>query len=132
MNIKRIVHPHNLWEDARDGMWRKVTLGERQYFAELACNLMSDPDRFATSMRNAVTKWPYACEHNLSDTSINRLAWLGHAGCCVALNSPEDATRMGWWLLADEERVAADEAAMIVVKEWEAAQCQKEQSVLVF
>lgn len=113
-------------------MWRRTTANEMRGFAALAADLMRDKGAFMDAMRRALREWPNSCEHNLSDRSINRLAWLGHAGCFVALSSPESCTRSGWWMLSSIEQDAANDAARRVVKEWEDARCLSAQLELMF
>lgn len=103
-------------------MWSKVHGEEGVIHAEHAAQLMREPDVFADAMRSALKEWPNSCEHNLSARSKNRRAWLGHAGCYLAANSPEMCTRQGWWMLDNDEQNLANHAADIVIEEWENAQ----------
>ena len=69
-------------------------------------------------MMKAVNDWPISCEVNLTASSINQRAWLGHAGCCIAAGSPEDCTRLGWHMLTEEEQDKANAAADRAIEEW--------------
>ena len=103
-------------------MWQKITGIEADDFAERAANLMREPDVFKSAMRLALKQWPVSCEHNLSAKPINRLAWLGHAGCYLGAGSPEECTRGGWWMLDADQQDEANRVAQEVVEEWENAQ----------
>ena len=97
--FKRVYHPYHLWEEYHAGMWI-VTAGEkRKEHAKASADLMRDPEAFFQAMMKAVNDWPISCEVNLTASSINQRAWLGHAGCCIAAGSPEDCTRLGWHML---------------------------------
>lgn len=61
---------------------------------------------------------PLACEHNLTEPAMNRLAWIGHAACCMAIGCPEETTRQAWGLLNDEQRVLANQEAEKALNEW--------------
>lgn len=117
--MKRIYHPYNLWEEYHEGMWRIVSSEERKLYSEKAADLMKNTEKFENAMRKASIEWKFSCEHNLTDRSMNRIAWLGHAGCCIETGSPEDATRNGWWTLNEEEQNKANLAASKVLSEWE-------------
>lgn len=130
--MNRIYHPHTKLEEVSSGMWRIVSSQERNEYAIKACLLMKDTNAFEAAMRRASFDWVKSCEHNLTETSMNRIAWLGHAGCCIALGSPEDATRQGWWMLNQAEQDLANAAAAKVLKEWEGRQCQSENLELMF
>ncbi len=103
-------------------MWAKLHGVEFDEFAERSAQVMREVDVFKDSMRKALEKWPNSSAHNLSARSKNRKAWLGHAGCYMANESPESATRSGWWQLDNDEQIAANIAADEVIKEWEDAQ----------
>lgn len=115
--IKRVYHSHELWEETP--MWRTVTAMQRRRYAAQAAILMREPDKFKRAMQKALRDWPISCEFNLSNVSNNRLAWLGHAGCYAALQSPEDATRFGWNQLNEIEQDEANRVAQEVIDEWE-------------
>lgn len=63
--------------------------------------------------------WPLAAEHNLTDRSQNRRAWVGQATCCHEDRVPESETRAAWWLLSTEQQAAANAVADKVIEEWE-------------
>lgn len=117
--MKRVYYPYNLWEEYKAGMWRIVPASERDNYAEQAAALMRETDSFKDAMMEAIEKWPVSSEMNLSARCMNRRAWLGRAGCCVAINSPEEATRQGWHYLTQEEQDEANQAADEVIAEWE-------------
>ena len=116
--FKRVYHPYHLWEEYHAGMWI-VTAGEkRKEHAKASADLMRDPEAFFQAMMKAVNDWPISCEVNLTASSINQRAWLGHAGCCIAAGSPEDCTRLGWHMLTEEEQDNANAAADRAIEEW--------------
>ncbi len=123
--FKRVYHPYHLWEEYHAGMW-VVTHGQtRLDHVKASANLMRDPQAFEAAMMRAVSEWPYSCEVNLTASSVNRQAWLGHAGCCIATGSPEDCTRLGWHTLTQEQQDAANAAADRAIEAWEVAYAEK-------
>jgi hypothetical protein len=101
-------------------MWRNNVEAEyRQFYVKRAGDLMRDTARFRAAMLEAARTWRYSCEHNLTARSMNRRAWLGHAGSCVAVDSPEDLTRLAWHTLTTEQQILADAAADDVIAIWE-------------
>ena len=102
-------------------MWTKVHGEVFDEHAEHAAELMKEPDTFADAMRGAIVKWPNSVEHNLTARSKNRRAWLGHAGCYLETGSFESCTRAGWWQLDNDKQIEANNAADVVIKEWEDA-----------
>ena len=79
---------------------------------------MIDVDLFEAAMMRAVSEWPMSCEANLTASSINHQAWIGHAGCAIVANSPEDMTRLGWRSLSQEQQDLANAAADRCILFW--------------
>ena len=115
---ERIYHHYEQLEEFKKGMWRIVRGEARRKFAERAAVLMRDSDVFGAAMRQVLIDWPLSCEHNLTAEDTNRLAWLGHAGCCTAVGSCEENTRIGWHMLTQSEQDEANRVAQSVLDEW--------------
>jgi hypothetical protein len=114
-----VFHRYELCEEYAAGMWRIITGPERHALGRAAAALMRDPAAFETAMSRALDEWPFSCEAALTATIVNRIAWLGHAGCCIAVDCPEDITRAAWHTLTSSEQDAANAAALRVLMEWE-------------
>lgn len=117
-NRKRIYHPFHKLEDIQAGMWRNVSSEDRETLKAAAASLMRDVEGFRNAMLKAVNNWPIACEFYLTNPSVNHQAWVGHAGCCIAVNSPEDVTRQAWHTLTQVEQDAANAAADAALENW--------------
>lgn len=100
-------------------MWRTETGEARLNFVSAAASLMRDPVAFKSAMAKATVDWPFSCEHNLTAGPVNRIAWLGHAGCAVATNSPEVCTRTAWHTLTQAEQDEANRVAGEILDDWE-------------
>ena len=98
-------------------MWR--TPDNLETDARQAAHILSSPDLFREAARNMLRDWTKAAEHNLTDTTGNRLSWIGQATCCHLSNIPEAATRAAWWTLTTAEQTVANRVAAEVIAEWE-------------
>lgn len=116
---ERIYHHFGNLEEYHAGMWRIVRGEDRKGYIFAAADLMRDPPRFKAAMARALEEWPNSCEHNLTAENVNRIAWLGHAGCCIGANSPEEATRAGWHTLNRAEQDEANRVAAEVLEIWD-------------
>jgi hypothetical protein len=116
--MMRIYHPFHVLEETHAGLWRITTGVERKRHIAAAAGLMAKPDKFKAAMQRAARDWPRSCEHNLSAENVNRIAWLGHAGCCVGVGSPEEATRAGWHTLTLDQQNEANRVAGEVLDAW--------------
>lgn len=111
-------------EEFQQGMWRIVRGEQRIANATAAANLMRDAKAFKAAMYRAVRDWPNSCLHNLTAEAVNKIAWLGHAGCCLGVGSPEENTRIGWHMLSGPEQDSANAAALEVLNYWESVYAQ--------
>lgn len=128
--INQVYHPYWLWEEVAHNMWGSVENNED--YLERAITFTGDHILYGSWMKKVVDDWPYSCEHNLSNITQNRKAWLGRAACAYAFGCPEDIVRQAWWHLTDEQRTLANIQAENNIKIWEWRQCQKGQLELVF
>lgn len=116
--IEREFFHYNDLEEWHGGMWRIIRGADRITNALRATVLMQNDDLFEAAMMRAIEEWPNSCRHNLSAENTNRLAWLGHAGCCLAAGSPEENTRLGWHDLTKPQQDSANATAQRVLDAW--------------
>lgn len=117
--MKRIYHPWTKWEEIKAGMWADVD--NCKEFLTKAIEFTGDHKRYGRYMRKVIRQWKYSCENALTDKSLNKKAWLGHAACAMALGCPEDITRSAWGHLTDEQRLLANKQAARAIQMWELA-----------
>lgn len=115
---RRIFHHYLELEETKVGFWRMVSGPDLSKFVEASSDLMRCPEEFMDAMRNALQRWPNSCEAAFTAESMNRIAFLGQAACCVAVGSPEGCTRIAWHSLTKDERDEANRCAAIVLTEW--------------
>lgn len=124
MLIERIYHPYSIWEEADTNMWGSVK--DKEAYLKVAIEFTSNHKLYGAHMNRVVNEWKYSCEHNLSNVTQNRKAWIGHAACALAFNCPEDIVRKAWGYLTDEQRIAANQEADKAIIKWELNySCQK-------
>jgi hypothetical protein len=114
--MKKIWHPYWTWEDV--GMWRKATREDEILLLPKAIEFMGNVALYGEWMLKVIEQYEYACQHNLTDVSLNQRAWIGHAACHMALDAPEYITRQAWGLLSDEQRFDANAKADIAINLW--------------
>jgi hypothetical protein len=115
--FKRVYHPVDKWEELQTGMWDFCD--DPATMLQAAIDFTSDWQTYGDYMDLVVQEWPVSCENALTDYSLNRKAWLGHAACAMAINCPENITRKAWGYLTDEQRKMANRRAAIAIGVWE-------------
>ena len=83
-------------------------------------NFLADSERFAAALDVVTTQWKNSCEHYLTNSAMNRVAWLGQAAMCYATGIPA-AFRSGFSLLTNEQQDAANQVALAALNKWLAA-----------
>lgn len=117
MKFERVYHPYWDWEEIDHNMWGCVS--NRKKFLRMAVSFTGDHRKYGRFMMRVINEWPISCENALTDYSINRKAWIGHAACALALGCPEDITRSAWGKLTDEQQLLANKEAGRAIQAWE-------------
>ena len=115
--MDRVFRHYDQWEDYNNGMYLSSCDDVEQKKA-LSFELLGSAVLFQAAALDMVSNWPISASVFLTNTSINRLAWIGQATCCREYGSPEFVTIMAWCELGKEQQDAANEAARIVLKLW--------------
>jgi len=113
-------------------MWKMVPIEDRQSYQDQSANLMIDCERFYDAMKRAIHEWPFSCEASLSASTMNHQAFMGHVGCAINHNSPEDITRLAWRTLTQDQQDKANFEADRAIKYWKenyVPTCSNEQSL---
>ena len=116
-SINRIYHPYWMWEEIKYNMWGSVN--NQKEFLDKAIKFTGNHKLYGNYMMKVVKNWKYSCEHNLSNLSQNRRAWVGHAACALALKCPEDIVRKAWSYLTEEQQILANKEADKAISFWE-------------
>lgn len=119
--MKRVYFHYNEMEEFHSVMWKSIPIEHRDAAIESAASLMRDPCAFELACMQAVAEWPNSAAANLTASSVNHKAWLGHAACCIACGSSEDLTRAAWNTLTESQQTLANDAADKAIAEWRSA-----------
>lgn len=111
----RIYTPYWEWEDWLNGMW---DIGDESRLRE-AIEFTGDHVLYGRAMQEVITAWPRTMLNSLTNTSINRRAFLGHCAVSYKTGIQESITRQAWRFLTNDQRVAADAEAIKCIKEYE-------------
>ena len=81
-------------------------------------DFLSDLKAFRLGMEKVASEWPVSCEQFLTNTNMNRIAWLGQSAACLSIKVPS-VFRAGFKLLTIEQQKDADDCAAQFLVEWE-------------
>lgn len=117
MKIEQIWHPYWLWEDSL--MYTPFSARKDLVRIQKAIDLLTNPEQFEVVAREMIHAFKFSCEHNLSNSGMNRIAYIGQASCFFKDDIREDETRYAWGYLTEEQRAKANAVAEKILKEWE-------------
>ena len=117
--IVQVWYHYEKWEEYHAGMWRQVSKDEEMVYLKQAIEFTGNTEKYGNFMLEVIEEWPISCEQNLTNLSVNRRAWIGHAACCIAFNCPEHIVRSAWWRLTEQQRKDANVKADLAIAKWE-------------
>jgi hypothetical protein len=115
----RIFHTFDKWECAKAGFYESkppkgMTADHCRAYYKV---LLSDIPEFERILALVTSEWVHSCEHYLTNSAMNRIAWLGQAALCYKHGIPAEF-RGGYGLLTENQQLAADEAALRALNAW--------------
>lgn len=116
----RIFHTYDKWECAKAGFYDTVAPdlskaeAEKKYY-----DVLTDDNLFRKGLDGVINNWKNSCEHYLTNSAMNRIAWLGQAAVCYLTGVPSTFSR-GWFALSKEQQSKANETANEYLNKWRA------------
>lgn len=117
-DTNRVFHTFDKWECHKAGFYasRKEGItkdqGEKMY-----CDFLSDSEKFRKAATGVINEWKHSCEHYLTNSSMNRIAWIGQAAMCYETGIPS-VYCSGFNLLTEEQQKQANQVALDVLNVW--------------
>ena len=114
----QIYHPYWLWEDYNNGMYDSDLKENEIELIDKSIELLRSDLFFSIGLK-MILKWKYSCENNLTNSMINRRAWIGRATCSFNHQCPELLTRIAWNELSEIEKNKANNYADRIIRIYE-------------
>lgn len=124
MKINQIFHHFSKWEDNKAGFY-DTTCEEYKEHIQKSIKLLSNQKEFRKYATKVITEWIFSCEQNLTDPSLNKIAYIGQSACCLANGTPAFVTRNSWSYIDEIDQRLANNTAREVLKEWRSKQLLK-------
>lgn len=117
--MERIYHRYESWECFKNGFFKNVSGAEKTNFSKKVIELFENPKQTEVFMNKVISDWPFSCEHNLTNNSLNRVAWLGQAACCIYAGIPYRITMENWRFVDSKKQIKACEIAENIIAKYE-------------
>ena len=116
--MERIYHPYWLWEDHKHGFYENCSGEAKSNFTNKSIEMFSSEKLTRESMFFVVDNWKFSCEHNLTNPSLNQIAYVGQSACCHYSGCPSTVTMELWSKLPKEVRDRSDKIALEAIDRW--------------
>jgi len=116
--MERIYHPYWLWEDYRCGFYENIGGKDKKILSDKVLEMFRDEKLTREFMLKVVNEWKYSCEHNLTNPSVNKIAYIGQSACCIYAGIPNSITMEMWSKLTKSQQEKANEIAKEVIDMW--------------
>ena len=114
----RFFHTYEQWECYKAGFFATTKEGMNKEECQRAyANFLRDIPRFEIALERVITEWKYSCEQNLTNSAMNRIAWLGQASVCYDMGIPSMFCG-GFSMLTKAEQALANETALVYLNKW--------------
>jgi len=115
----RIFHEWEDWECFPAGFYSdKPPGGMSIEECEVAYrDFLADIERFERALSRLIIEWKNSCEHYLTNSKMNRIAWLGQASMCLDSRVPSRFCG-GYNMLSEDQQTAADLKAFEYLNIW--------------
>lgn len=117
--MERIYHRYELWECYKSGLYENNSGLNKEQCIQKVVELFSNEENTRIYMKKAIDEWTYSCEHNLTNTALNRIAWLGQAACCLYARIPYTITMEAWSHVSKENQNQANSIALSLIEIYE-------------
>jgi hypothetical protein len=118
ITTKRVFHHYTRWEDWRCGFYDSCSGAENDKKVELVLEMFNSEDLTREYMNRVINEWKYSCEQNLTNESMNKIAYIGQAACCIYGGVPNGTTMQAWSMLSKDVRDRSDGIAREVINTW--------------
>lgn len=117
--MTRIYHRYEHWECWRAGFfWNESGKSKGELKGEVIA-FFSDARLVKKYMKLVIDSWPFSTQHNLTNESMNRVAWLGQAAACIYCKCPSTITMESWRDIPEHHRNEADRIAESIINDYE-------------
>ncbi len=114
----RIYHPYWLWEDFKAGFYDNCSGEKKNFFIEKSIEMFQSKQLTKENMFYIVDNWKYSCEHNLTNQSVNKIAYIGQAACCHYSGCTSTITMEVWNMLDLKVQKIANTIALEAIERW--------------
>lgn len=119
--MDKIYHHYTLWEDWKAGFYNNISGDAKKEKIQSVLTMFQSKELTNEYMNKVIETWKYSCEQNFTNESINKVAYLGQAACCIYGSVPSTITMEAWSLLDNKTKERSNNIALNTIKKWKLA-----------
>ncbi len=96
-----------------------ISAAEWYELEDKSIKLLSDENEFYNAGLKLLSEWKISCDENLSNTSQNRIAFIGQACCSLIYKVPEIITKSAWKRIDLQTQLKANAIAQKIINIYE-------------
>jgi len=116
--MSRIYHSYMFWEDYKCGFYNNHSGKEKQNMIIKGIEMFNSERKTKKYMNKDVEEWKYSCEHNFTNPSLNKIAYIGQGACCLYGGIPNTITMEVWNMLDTEVQKRSNKIAEQMLNRW--------------
>lgn len=109
--MEQKFHPFHLWEDYKHCFYDNCSGKVKEEKLKICVDFFNNNELVYEFMERVLKEWKYSCEHNLTNNSMNKIAYLGQASLALYCNVPSTVTMESWSMLSKNVQNQANEIA---------------------
>jgi hypothetical protein len=114
----RFFHTYDEWECFKAGFYETKFEGKTdEECKNMYAEFLANDNLFRQSLEKVITEWKNSCEHYLTNSAMNRIAWLGQAAMCYHTSVPSKYSA-GFNLLSNQKQDIANRTALEYLNKW--------------
>jgi len=117
--MDRVFFHYKYWEESDCDFHNNAGKSATEAFRNDILFVLADVGNCEKYMEKVLSEWKNSCIHNLTNPSLNKVAWLGQSACSIYNKVPATATMSTWSSIDKTDRDNADEIAKRLIKAWE-------------
>ena len=118
VEVNRIYHHYKKWEDYNYNFYNNCTGKEKEDKIKKGLEMFNSEELTKKYMFLVIRDWKYSCEHNLTNSSLNKIAYIGQSACSYYDNIPSTITMEVWNMRSKEVQERSNILAKEAIKEW--------------
>ena len=116
--VGQIFHHYSFWEDYKHNFYDNVSGIEKDKKRLLVFEMFNSEKLTRDCMTYVIKNWKYSMEHNLTNNSINKIAYIGQCACAYYGNIPNTVTMECWSELSKEVQERSNKIAEELINKW--------------